>query len=99
MIQEFYTKKHAGEHFVYAGFCFMEESEKRRVKAHYRNVLNTLKQGKGLNGEIKGCNSPREVKHKVYKAMKNFQSVGVAVDINEVYSWILKDNKSREDMI
>ena len=82
------------KYFVYAGYVFSDKKKMENAKRIYRSVNLQIKEGKGIQGELKAAHLKNSNKNALFACIKNEDSVGLSVLIPRVYDHILCNKKS-----
>lgn len=82
------------KYFVYAGYVFSDKMAMENAKRVYKSVNLKIKQGKGIEGELKAAHLNPSNKNALYACIKNEDSVGLSVLIPQVYDHIICNKKS-----
>ena len=80
--------------FVYAGYVFLEQAHLDAARRKYRALVKQLKVELNRSDELKACSLTNKYRNKLYKVMRDEQSVSVTVDIERLYDRILSNKKS-----
>lgn len=87
-------KNERSGYFVYAGFVFVSRSELESAKRKYICANKNIRKETELDGELKASVLKNKYKRSLFNAVRQYQSLSVAVDISRVYDHILNNKKS-----
>ncbi len=80
--------------FVYAGYVFLNKSDKESAKRKYRSLVKKIQISLNMVDELKACKLKNSHKRALYNVMKVYESVSLVVKVNHVYKSILSHVKS-----
>lgn len=82
------------EKFVYAGYVFESRETLDNAKREYRNLVKNIQRSLGRTDELKAFGLEAKHKRSLYNVLRQKESLGVIVDIEQIYESILESPRS-----
>ena len=86
------------KYFVYAGYCFIEDSSKNKAKSRYKKLVKEIAEKNNFDFELKASNlSNKKHKNALYKILSNEISFSVVVENEDIKKQeILQEKRTRQ---